>query len=102
MSANVVTASSLIRQAVVQVASLPEEDLPLVIEFVDYLRQRRLSPTERRLSAAEMRAEARRRASALKDVPRHKLVARFEELTEAIRSEAMAKGAAIEGDWQRD
>jgi hypothetical protein len=102
MSANVSTDSSLIRQAVVQVASLPEEDLSLVIEFVDYLKQRHKSPAERRLAAAEMRAEARRRASALQGVPRHQLVARFKELTEAIRSEAVAKGTAIEGDWQRD
>jgi len=101
MSANVSTENSLIRQAVIDVASLPEEDLSLIVEFVSYLKQRRSTPG-RKLSAAEMRAEARRRASALKDVPRHKLVARFEELTEAIRSEAMAKGAAIEGDWQRD
>ena len=49
-----------------------------------------------------MRAEARRRASAMHGVPRHQLVARFKELTEAIRSEAVAKGTAVEGDWQRD
>jgi hypothetical protein len=102
MSANISTDSGLIRQAVVQVASLSEEDLPLVIEFVGYLKQRRQSPAHPRISAAEIRAEARRRAGALKDVPRNRLVARFEELSEAIRSEAMAKGTATEGDWQGD
>jgi hypothetical protein len=45
---------------------------------------------------------ARRRASALHGAPRHQLVARFKELTEAIRSEAVDKGAAVEGDLQRD
>jgi hypothetical protein len=65
-------------------------------------RQRRQPPTLKWLSAAEIRTEARRRAGVLKDMPHSKLVARFEELTEAIRSKAIAKGTAIEGDWQRD
>jgi len=101
MSANVSTENSLIRQAVIDVASLPEEDLSLIVEFVSYLRQRR-NTLGRKLSAAEVRAEARRQANALKGVPRHELVARFQELSESIRAQAVAKGTAIEGDWQRD
>jgi hypothetical protein len=73
----------------------------LIVEFVSYLKQRRSTPG-RKLSAAEIRAEARRRASALKGVPRHELVARFQELSESILAQAVAKGTAIEGDWQRD
>jgi len=102
VSANIPTDESLVRRAVMDVASLPEEDLPLVIEFVDYLNRRRQTTTEKKLSTVEIRAQARRRASALKDVPRQELVARFNELTEAIRAQAIAKDTAIDGDWQGD
>jgi hypothetical protein len=57
---------------------------------------------KRKLSAAEIRAEARRQVSALKDVPRQDLVARFKELSESIRAQAVAQGTAFEADWQRD
>ena len=102
MSANLLTNSGLIRQAVIKIASLPEEDLSFIIEFADYLEQRRQAQTERKLSVAAIRAEARRRASALKDVPRQEVVARFKALTESIRAQAVLKSTAIEGDWQRD
>lgn len=102
MSANVSVENNLVRQAVIEVASLPEEDLPLIVEFMSYLKQRRHAATERKLSATEVRAEARRRASALKDVPRQDLVARFKELSESIRAQAVVQGTAFEGDWQRD
>ena len=49
-----------------ELARLPEEDLPLVIEFVDYLKQQRQTTLQRHLSVAEMRAEAQRRASLLR------------------------------------
>jgi hypothetical protein len=49
-----------------------------------------------------MRAEAQRRATLLRDVPREEIVARFRELTEEIRQEAITKGTAIEGDWRGD
>jgi hypothetical protein len=92
---------TLIGRVASELTRLPEEDLPLVIEFVEYLKQRRAKPTQW-LSPAEMRAEARRRASLLRDVPREEIVARFRELTEEIRQEAIAKGMAIEGDWGGD
>ena len=47
-----------------------------------------------------MRAEARRRGGLLQDVPRAEIMARFRELAEEIRQEAIAKGTAIEGDWE--
>lgn len=50
-------------------------------------------------ATAELWVEALRRAHLLQDVPREQLVARFAELTEEIRREAIAKGTAIEGDW---
>ncbi|HYX25905.1 MAG TPA: hypothetical protein VFC23_17255 [Thermoanaerobaculia bacterium] len=51
---------------------------------------------------AALRAEARRRAALLKDVPREQLVARFVELGDEIRREAIRKGTTIDGDWTGD
>jgi len=49
-----------------------------------------------------MRAEARRRATLLRDVSREEIVAGFWELAEDIRQEAVATGTAIEGGWKSD
>lgn len=84
-----------------ELTQLPEEDLPLVVEFVEFLKQRKARSAQR-LSLTEMQAEARRRAALLQDVPREEIVARFRELTEEIRQEAIAQGTAIEGDWVSD
>ena len=84
-----------------ELTQLPEEDLPLVVEFVEFLKQRKARSAQR-LSLTEIQAEARRRAALLQDVPREEIVARFRELTEEIRQEAIAQGTAIEGDWVSD
>ena len=47
-------------------------------------------------------AEVRRRATLLQHVPRAEIVARFLELAEEIRQEAIAKDTAIEGDWKAE
>jgi hypothetical protein len=52
--------------------------------------------------ASEIVKEARKRARLLRDVPREQLVARFMEVGEQIRQEAIAKGTAIDGDWTGD
>jgi hypothetical protein len=96
------TAQGMIGHVASELARLPEEDLPLVIEFVDYLKRQRQVTPQQRLSIAEMRAEARRRARLLREVPRAEIIPRFQELTEEIRQEAIAKGTAIEGDWRGD
>jgi hypothetical protein len=91
----------VIGQLAVKLSSLPDEDLELVAEFVSLLEKRPLE-SARRLSAAEIREKARRRARLLHDVPREQLVARFIEVGEQIRQEAIAKGTAIDGDWTGD
>lgn len=53
-------------------------------------------------SVSELIEEARRRAHLLRDLPREQLVARFIEIGEEIRQEAIAKGTAIDGDWVGD
>jgi hypothetical protein len=91
-----------IGQVVTRLTELPPEDLRLVVDFVEYLKKRRPPASRRAVSAADLRAEARRRASLLQDVPREQLATRFAELTEEIRNEAIEKGTAIEGDWVGD
>jgi hypothetical protein len=54
------------------------------------------------MAPAALRAEARRRAALLKDVPREQLVARFLTLGDEIRREAVRKGTAVDGDWTGD
>ena len=102
MATKIVTAHEMIGRVVSELTQLPEEDLPLVIEFVDYLKQQRQTTSQQQLSPAQIRAEARRRASRLAEIPRTEIVARFQELAEEIRQEAITRGAAIEGDWPGD
>jgi|GEM_PF-3565345 len=96
------TAERLIGQVVSDLTILPEEDLTLVVELVDYLkRQRRFMPGAH-LSAAEMRREARRRAQLLRDAPRSEIVVRFQRVAEEIRQQAIARDGAIDGDLLSD
>lgn len=92
---------TLIGHVATRLTVLPPEDLRLVIDFLDLLEVRH-APQRSPSSVATIREEAKRRAGLLKDVPREQLVARFAELAEEIRQEAIEKGTAIEGDWVGD
>ena len=81
---------------------LPEEDLPLVAEFVEHLKRQRRSPGSSPASIAEVRAEARRRARELRGIPRADIARRFAELAAAIRQSAIAQGTDVEWDWEGD
>jgi hypothetical protein len=96
------SAVTLIGHVATRLTVLPPEDLRLVSDFLDYLEERRPPEVPRPSSGASLRTEARRRARLLQDVPREQLVARFAELAEKIRHEAIEKGTAIEGDWTGD
>lgn len=93
-------AQAMIGRVAVELTELPEEDLPLVIEFVDYLKRRQQPHVGAAL--ADIRVEARRRAQLLREVPNEDIVERFKELAEDIRQEAMQKGTALEGDVTSD
>lgn len=99
MPAQPAAAPQVIGQLALKLSSLPEEDLELVAEFVSLLEEKGGPESLRPLSPAEIREEAKRRARLLRDVPREQLVARFMEVGEQIRQEAIAKGTAIDGDW---
>jgi hypothetical protein len=89
----------VIGQLVLKLTSLSEEYLQLVVEFVDCLEENYPAQPAQPLSTQE---EARRRARLLRDVPREQLVARFIQIGEQIRQEAVARGTAVEGDWTGD
>jgi hypothetical protein len=95
-------APQVIGQLALKLSSFPEEDLQLVTELVNLLEEKRPPEPIRSLSAAAIRETARKRARLLHDVPRAQIVARFAEIGEQIRQEAIAKGTAIEGDWTGD
>ncbi len=94
-------ASRLIERWAPQLAELPEEDWPLVLDFVEHLKRRR-EMLRRKALVAEIRAEARRRARELESVPREEIVARFAQLIEQVCQTAIARGTAITGDWEGD
>lgn len=92
----------VIGQLALKLSSLPEEDVQLVAEFVDHLEEKRPARPVRSLTAVEIREEARKRARLLRDVPREQLIARFLEVGEQIRQDAIAKGTSFDGDWTGD
>lgn len=102
MSAKSLVASSVIGQVALKLAKLPEGDLQLVLELVDYLEEQHPSEPAKSRAPAALREEARRRSALLKDVPREQLVARFLALGDEIRREAVRKGTAVDGDWAGD
>ena len=99
MSVEPPSTQELVRRAVIEVASLPENDLVVVLEVVADLKR---AKAERRAHAAEIVAGARARADELRGLPREQLFAQLQAAFAGVRAEAVAKGTAIEGDWEGD
>jgi len=91
----------LIRKTIIEVASLPEKDMLSVLEVVGKIKQREKDGLPN-LTVAEIRAEAKRIAAETAGMSRKEVMNRFRETVEQIRSEAIAKGTALEGEWERD
>ena len=87
----------LVRQAVIEVAQLPEAELVAVVEFVSQLKQHRQRPT-----VAQIKAEAERLSTQLRDLPRAELMKRFQQTLDVMREDALIKGTAIEGEIEGD
>ncbi|HEX4960662.1 MAG TPA: hypothetical protein VF173_07470 [Thermoanaerobaculia bacterium] len=96
------SAPNVIGRVALKLTKLPEQDQRLVLELVDYLEEQHPPASAKPKTPAKIRKEARHRAALLKDVPREQLVARFVELGDEIRREAIRRGTAIEGDWLGD
>ncbi len=88
---------SLLRQTMVEIANLPDDDLAVLLGVVEFLKQQRTKATVR-----DIRQAARQRAAELQGLPREELTGRFLAVGERIRSQAVAQGTAIEGDWESD
>ncbi|MDW8325733.1 MAG: hypothetical protein RMK99_04120 [Anaerolineales bacterium] len=99
-------ANVLLRQLIIEVARLPDEDLPLVVEFIGKLAQRsQAAPgTVSREAIRHIRAEARRRAALMGEVPRAELVQRFLQAADEIRSATAASSPVLlnEEEWRGD
>jgi len=91
----------LIRKAVTEVASLTDDDLVLVIEFVTDLKKIK-SADEPKPTVAEIHAEAKKRAAQLKNAPRAEVVARFNAVAKRAQAQTEVNGTAFDGDWLGD
>lgn len=88
---------SLLRRTVIEVASLPEDELAIVLDVVTFLKQQRSAET-----VGDIRQTARKRANELRALPRSQLVAQMRVVSQRIRSQVVAGGLAIDGDWEGD
>lgn len=93
---------ALIASVTQDLTQLPEEDLPLVVEFVHYLRQRKQTIPAQQLSVADIRTEARRRAALLQSLPRTEVVIRFQQLADEIRQDVLNRGTGVMSDYEGD
>lgn len=100
MNSNTLTSQDLIRKAIIEVAQLPEKELLIVIETVETLKKQRTRPN--RELAAKIVARAKARASEMSHLSREEMMDKFGAALEAIRTEAIEKGTAIEGEWEDD
>jgi hypothetical protein len=100
MNTDTLAPQELVRKAVIEVAQLPEKELLIVIEMVDTLKKQRARPN--RELAAQIVARAKARAEEMKNLSHEEVVQRFIDATERIRQTAIAKGTAIEGEWESD
>ena len=88
----------LIRQAVLEVAALPVNELQLVLEYVAHLKDQREEPAAQRSLVAELRAAARQHAAVLKAMPRAVVASQLGDTIERIRGQAIANGTALDGN----
>ena len=90
----------LLRQAVIEVAQLRENELLVVIEMIGEIKKKR--PNPKREAALEIVERARARAAETTHLSREEIMERFSHTMEAIRAEAIEKGTAIEGELEGD
>ncbi len=101
MSAQALSSQALVRQTVIEVALLPDPDLARVMDFVRHLKDERMV-AEQQAAAADIWDEAERIASEMSQLSRDEIMVRFRETLERIRTQAIAEGTAIDGDWHGD
>lgn len=100
MNTDTLAPQDLVRKAVIEVAQLQEKELLIVIEMVDTLKKQRARPN--RELAEEILSRAKVRAVEMSHLSRAEVMEKFSDTLDAIRAEAIAKGTAIEGEWEND
>lgn len=100
MNTDTLAPQELVRKAVIEVAQLQENELLIVIEMVDNLKKQRARPN--RELAVEILSRAKARASEMSHLSRAEVMEKFSKTLDAIRADAIAKGMAIEGEWESD
>lgn len=100
MSTDTLAPQELVRKAVIEVAQLQEKELLIVIEMVDTLKKQRARPN--RELAAEILSRAKARAAEMSHLSRAEVMEKFSKTLDAIRADAIAKGTAIEMEWESD
>jgi hypothetical protein len=99
MNANALDNETLLRQVLTSIAQLPPTDLLVVYETIGDLKKQRVHPN--REAAAEILSRAKARAAEMSHLSHEEIVQRFIDATERVRAEAIAKGTAIEGEWEQ-
>jgi len=103
MNTALLSEQDLLRQAIIEVASLPKQDLATVLELVQELKQKpQVSIGEKKRMAAKLLGRARKRADDLRALPRAEIATRLQEVMREIHQEALAKDSAIDDEWQDD
>lgn len=98
MDAQHLDAEKLLRQVLTGIAELPPTDLLVVYETISELKHKDKAGQ----TADEILSRAKARAAEMSHLSHAEAVQRFIDATERIRAEAIAKGTAIEGEWESD
>jgi ABC-type cobalamin/Fe3+-siderophores transport system ATPase subunit len=101
MTINVLPPQDLVRQAVIEVARLPEQELVQLLAYIDAMKERSATTTTQQ-AVASIRTEAAQLAVVLENQPRSEAMAQMRATMERIRAQAIADGTAIDGDWHGD
>ena len=101
MTLNVLPPQDLVRQAVIAVARLPEQELVQLLAYIDTLKERPAT-TATQQAVASIRAEAAQLAAVMENQPRSEIMAQLRATLERMRAQAIADGTAIDGDWHGD
>ena len=101
MTLNVLPPQDLVRQAVIAVARLPEQELVQLLAYIDTLKERPAT-TVTQQAVASIRAEAAQLAAVMDNQPRSEVMAQLRATMERMRAQAIADGTAIDGDWHGD
>jgi hypothetical protein len=100
MNENTLDNETLLRQVLTSIAQLSPNDLLVIYETIRDLKQKETGKTS--LTADEILLRAKARAVEMRNLSHEQIVQRFIDATERIRADAIAKGTAIEGEWERD